>query len=119
MASIVATLDAMREEGVVEHAATIGRDHIGPALEELALKHDVIGEIRGTGVFWAIELVADAETRAPLPPSTMARIKSGLLARDLLPFVQDNRIHVVPPCVVTAEEVATAISIYDDVLGSL
>ena len=34
-----------------------------------------------------------------------------------LPFVQDNRIHVVPPCVVTAAEVAQALSIYDDVIG--
>jgi taurine--2-oxoglutarate transaminase len=46
----------------------------------------------------------------------MGRLKSALVERGLLPFVQDNRIHVVPPCVVTADEVADAMAIYDDVL---
>ena len=49
----------------------------------------------------------------------MGRIKSDLIARNLIPFIMENRIHVVPPCVVTPDEVAEAISIYDDVLGSL
>jgi taurine--2-oxoglutarate transaminase len=118
-ASIVATLDAMEEEGIVAHAARIGRDVLGPGLHALADEHDVVGEVRGTGVFWAVELVSDRSTRAPLDASTMGRIKSGLLERGLIPFVQDNRIHVVPPCVVTEDEVAQALALYDDVLGTL
>ncbi|MFF2495354.1 aspartate aminotransferase family protein [Agromyces sp. NPDC058064] len=117
MASIVATLDAMAAEGIVEHAREIGAESIGPALEELAERHAVIGEVRGEGVFWAIELVADRKTREPLPAPAMGRIKAALVERGLLPFIQDNRIHVVPPCVVTAEEVADAMPIYDDVLA--
>jgi taurine--2-oxoglutarate transaminase len=118
-ASVVATLDAMESEGIVAHAARIGRETLGPGLRALADKHDVIGEVRGAGVFWAVELVADRDTRAPLPPAEMARIKAGLLERGLIPFVQDNRIHAVPPCVVTDDEVAQALAIYDDVLGGL
>jgi taurine--2-oxoglutarate transaminase len=117
MASIVAALDAMQDEGIVANAATIGRDHIGPALAGLAEKHEIIGEVRGTGVFWAIELVADRTTREPVAPAVMGRVKTELLARNLLPFVIDNRIHVVPPCVVTPDEVAEAVATYDDVLG--
>jgi taurine--2-oxoglutarate transaminase len=41
-----------------------------------------------------------------------------MVERGLLPFVQDNRIHVVPPCVVTAEDVAQAVAIYDEVLST-
>ncbi|MFF2277106.1 aspartate aminotransferase family protein [Agromyces sp. NPDC058126] len=119
MASIVATLDAMAAEGIVEHAREIGAESIGPALEELAERHPVIGEVRGEGVFWAIELVADRKTREPLSAAAMGRIKSALVGRGLLPFIQDNRIHVVPPCVVTAEEVAEAMPIYDDVLATV
>jgi taurine--2-oxoglutarate transaminase len=48
----------------------------------------------------------------------MGRLKSALVERGLLPFVQDNRIHVVPPCVVSPEEVAEAMAIYDGVLGT-
>ena len=118
MASIVATLDAMASEGIVDHAREIGAESIGPALEDLAERHQVIGEVRGEGVFWAVELVADRKTREPLAATAMGRIKSALVGRGLLPFVQDNRIHVVPPCVVTAEEVADAMAIYDEVLST-
>jgi taurine--2-oxoglutarate transaminase len=116
MASIIASIDAMRDEGIVEHAARIGADVLGPALRELAARHPVIGEVRGLGVFWALELVADPTTREPLPAAEMAGIKGGLLAAGLLPFVQDNRIHVVPPCIVTEDEVRRGVAILDAVL---
>ncbi len=118
MASVVATLDAMASEGIVDNARSIGENDIGPALTELADRHEVIGEVRGEGVFWAMELVADADTREPLPAAAMGRLKSAMVERGLLPFVQDNRIHVVPPCVVTAEDVAEAMAIYDEVLST-
>ncbi|TFC85444.1 aspartate aminotransferase family protein [Cryobacterium sp. TmT2-59] len=117
MASIVAALDAMENEGIVANAARIGRDRLAPGLAELAEKHPIIGEVRGEGVFWALELVADRETCEPLRGAVMGRIKAELLARNLLPFLADNRIHVVPPCVVTDAEVAEALAIYDEVLS--
>ena len=40
-------------------------------------------------------------------------------ARGLVPFAADNRIHVVPPCVVTEDEVAEALAVYDEVLTLL
>ncbi len=116
MASIIASIDAMRDEGIIENAASIGRDALGPGLAELAERHAVIGEVRGLGVFWALDLVSDPATKAPLPAADMAGLKAGLLARGILPFVQDNRIHVVPPCVVTAEQVAVALEALDAVL---
>lgn len=119
MASIVAAQDAMANEGIVDNAGRIGTDVLGPALNDLAQKHPIIGEVRGEGVFWAVELVVDRETREPVPTAVMARIKSELLARRLLAITQDNRIHVVPPCIVTDDEVAEAVAVYDEVLGLL
>lgn len=116
MASIVAALDAMQNEGIVDNAARIGRDVLASGLANLAERYPLIGEVRGAGVFWAMELVTDRATREPVPPAVMGRIKGELLARNLLPFVQDNRIHVVPPCVVTDDEVAEALAIYSEVL---
>ncbi|MBN9223388.1 MAG: hypothetical protein ABS63_04695 [Microbacterium sp. SCN 70-27] len=117
-AAAVATIEAMTSEGIVEHAHAIGVDVLGPALAGLAERHDVIGEVRGEGVFWALELVSDRATREPVSAAVMGRIKSALFERDLLPFISENRIHVVPPCVVTAEEIAQAVAIYDDVLST-
>ncbi|MGO4105580.1 aspartate aminotransferase family protein [Leifsonia sp. YAF41] len=117
MASIIAALDAMESEGIVTNAERIGTDVLAPGLAALAAKHPIIGEVRGVGVFWALDLVADPETRAPVGATVMGRIKAELLARNLLPFLADNRVHVVPPCVVTDAEVAEALAIYDEVFG--
>ena len=118
-ASIVAALTAMADEGVVEHAAAIGERHLGPGLRALAERYDVIGEVRGLGVFWALELVSDRATKAPLDVPTMGRLKADLTRRGLLPFIGDNRVHVVPPANVTAEEVRTALRVLDEGLAAL
>jgi taurine--2-oxoglutarate transaminase len=119
MASIVATLDAMESEKMVEHAAEIGEKHLGPGLRALAEKHPIIGEVRGLGVFWALDLVDDPETRHPVSGAVIGDVKKRLMAAGLLPFTADNRIHVVPPCNVTADEVARALAIYDEVFTAL
>ncbi|CAN5226441.1 aspartate aminotransferase family protein [soil metagenome] len=117
MAAIVATIGAMEDEHIVENAARIGTDVLGPGLAELAERHEIIGEVRGRGVFWALELVSDRATRAPLPASAMSHVKSELMGRGLLPFLADNRIHVVPPCIVTDDQVHTALAVYDEALA--
>ena len=120
MASIVGALDAMESEGIVANAKRVGADVIGPGLRALQAKHpSIIGEMRGLGVFWALDLVADPETREPVAPSVIAALKKSLLSLGLLPFFADNRLHVVPPCVVTDDEVARALDIYDQAFSSL
>ncbi|GAA1982029.1 aspartate aminotransferase family protein [Microbacterium pumilum] len=118
-ASIVGSIDAMQDEGIVEHARRIGTEVIGPGLQALAERHPLIGEVRGEGVFWAIELVSDRETREPVGADVIGRLKGALVSRGLVPFSADNRIHVVPPCVVTEDEAARALAIYDEGLTSV
>ncbi|WP_430593462.1 aspartate aminotransferase family protein [Humidisolicoccus flavus] len=115
-ASAVASITAIEDEAIIENARSIGREVLAPGLTALAERHPAIGEVRGTGVFWALELVADRETREPLPAEATAAVKSAMLSRGLLPFVADNRIHVVPPCTVSPDEARTALSIYDESL---
>ncbi|WP_369745957.1 aspartate aminotransferase family protein [Paenarthrobacter sp. AMU7] len=118
-ASIVASIEAFEEENIVGNAARIGADHLEPGLNALAAKHDAIGEVRGRGVFWALELVEDRQTRTPVSSAFMGKLKAELLHRGLLPFIADNRVHVVPPAVVTPEEVRQALAIYDDALTAV
>jgi 4-aminobutyrate aminotransferase-like enzyme len=118
-ASIIASIDAMEDEGIVEHARGIGAERIGPGLRSLADKHPLIGEVRGEGVFWAMELVTDRETREPVGAAVIGKLKTELTARGLMPFAAENRIHVVPPCVVTDDEVSQAMTIYDEALTSV
>ncbi|WP_138419297.1 aspartate aminotransferase family protein [Sinomonas gamaensis] len=118
-ASIVASIEAFEDEDIVGHAARIGRDHLAPGLARLAAEHPVIGEVRGAGVFWALELVEDQDTRKPVPAALIGQLKTELVTRGLLPFTADNRIHVVPPAVVTPDEVARALETYDDALTAV
>ncbi|MEW1913950.1 aspartate aminotransferase family protein [Kitasatospora sp. NPDC085895] len=123
-ASAVATINAMAEEGIVENAKRIGESVIGPGLRELAERHPSIGEVRGLGVFWALDLVKNRETREPLVPynaagpanAPMAELAAACKQRGLWPFVNMNRFHVVPPCTVSAEEAKAGLAILDEVL---
>jgi len=115
-ASAVATLEAMADERVVENARTIGETVIGPRLGAMASEIEEIGEVRGRGVFWAMELVEDRETRTPVPAQRIATIKNRMLERGVLGFFAENRIHVVPPAVITAEEADRGLDVIADVL---
>jgi taurine--2-oxoglutarate transaminase len=119
MSAIVATIDAMREEKIVENAAHVGNGVLAEGLRALAAKHDVIGDVRGLGVFWALELVSDRSKKTPLSAAAMGQLKASMLSQGLLPFVAENRIHVVPPCIVREEEVKEALAVYDKALSSL
>ncbi|MBT0773381.1 aspartate aminotransferase family protein [Kineosporia sp. J2-2] len=114
-AAAVATIRTMEDDAVVENAARLGSDVIGPALRELSEQHDWIGEVRGTGCFWALELVADRDTREPLAPyggssPQMAAVLKACREEGLLPFANYNRIHVVPPLNIGDDEAREGIA---------
>ena len=123
-ASAVASINIFKEEKIVENAKNIGATVIGPELEKLKAKHPSIGEVRGLGVFWAIELVRNRETREPLVPfnaagadaKPMLDIAAACKKEGLWPFAHFNRMHVVPPCTISADEVREGIAIIDQAL---
>lgn len=116
MGAIVATQEAMEEEHIVDNAYTIGKDVLGPQLTALYDKHPKIGEVRGKGVFWAVEMVADRTTKEPLDDATMKQIVAEGDKRGLILGVHNNRIHVTPPCVISADEATQGVEILDQVL---
>jgi taurine--2-oxoglutarate transaminase len=121
-ASIVASIDAMKEEHIVENAKSIGETVLGPGLRALQDKHPVMGDVRGLGVFWGVDLVTDRATREPLAPyggtsPAMTELVAESKKRGLMPFTNFNRLHVVPPCVVTEAEAKEGLDILDEVLS--
>ena len=123
-AAAVASINIFKEEKIVEHARMLGKDVIGPALEKIKAKHPSVGDVRGLGVFWAIELVKNRETREPYVPfnasgpdaKPMMDLIVACKERNLWPFTHFNRIHVVPPCNTPVEDVKTGLAIIDEVL---
>jgi len=123
-ASAVASITAFQEEGIVENARRLGDDVIGPELRAMAERHPSVGEVRGLGAFWAIELVRDRATREMYVPfnasgadaAPMVELTKACRARGLWVFSHFNRIHVTPPLNTSDDDVRLGLSILDDVL---
>lgn len=124
-ASAVASIRILQEEGIVEHARRLGECVVAPGLAALSERHPSVGDVRGLGVFWAIELVRDRSTREPLVPFNAAGVDAAPMReftaectrRGLWPFVHFNRTHVVPPCTTSAEEIGLGLEILDEALN--
>jgi taurine---2-oxoglutarate transaminase len=123
-ASAVASMKAFEDEGILAHVRMLERDVWAPGLAKLAEAHPSVGEVRGVGCFWAVELVRDPETREPLVPfnasgadaAPMNELAAACKARGLWPFIHFNRLHVVPPLVITVEDANLLLQILDDAL---
>ena len=110
-AAAVASIEAFREEGIVENAAEQGR-FLAEALPRLAEKHPSVGEVRGLGLFWGLELVKDRETREPLVPfnasgadmAPVARMAKAAMDKGLYLMTHWNVVMVAPPLVISREE---------------
>ena len=123
-ASAVASIEAFKEEGVVENSAEMG-GVFAEKLRELQEKHPSIGDVRGLGCFWGIELVKDRETREPLVPfnasgeafAPVARVSKAALERGLYLMTHWNVIMVCPPLTITRDEIDEGIGILDEALS--
>src|SRR4029079_17232480 len=123
-ASAIASIEAFQEEGIVENAAKIGAD-LGDALRGLADRHPSIGDVRGLGCFWGVELVKNRETREMLVPynaggeaaAPVSRLAKAALDQGLYLMTHWNVIMVVPPLTITREEAEEGVAILDDVLS--
>ena len=118
-ATAVASINIFEDEGIIDHARMLGNDVIGPRLRQMAQSRRAVGEVRGLGVFWAIEIVADRDSRAPVDAATMGRLAGFCKQQGVWPFVAANRIHVVPPCNVSIEDANTGLDVIDQALALL
>ena len=122
-ASAVASIQAFQEESVVENAAAMG-DWFADALGGLAERHPSVGDVRGLGCFWGLELVKNRATREMLVPynasgeaaAPVGRVAKAALERGLYLMTHWNVIMVVPPLTITREEAEEGVAILDDVL---
>lgn len=120
----VESVRTFEDERILERVRTLGADVIGPRLREIADRHPSVGEVRGLGFFWAVELVRDRETREPLVPfnasgpaaAPMAAVVAAVKERGVWPFVHFNRLHVAPPLVTSADDLEHGLAAIDAAL---
>jgi taurine--2-oxoglutarate transaminase len=123
-ATAVASMNIFEEEQILERARHLGNEVFGPGLEELKAKHPSVGDVRGLGCFWAIELVKNRETKEMFVPfnasgadaAPMVEVVTACKAAGLSPFAHFNRLHVTPPLVISDEDARLGLEIIDQAL---
>ncbi|MCX6524500.1 MAG: aspartate aminotransferase family protein [Actinobacteria bacterium] len=123
-ATAVASMNIFEEENILERSRHLGKEVFGPGLEELKAKHPSVGDVRGLGCFWAIELVKNRETKEMFVPfnasgadaAPMVEVVTACKAAVLSPFAHFNRLHVTPPLVISDEDARLGLEIIDQAL---
>ncbi len=120
----LAAIEVIERDGILGAVRDLAEDVLRPGLARLAARHECVGEVRGVGAFWAVELVRDRDSREPLVPfnaTGAARgprntLGAGCRAAGVWPLIAGNRIHIAPPLTATPDEIQEGLSVLDHVL---
>ncbi|GAA3942564.1 aspartate aminotransferase family protein [Microbacterium soli] len=120
----VATFEVFERDGILDRVRDLGSRVVEPRLQEIARRHPSVGDVRGRGLFWAIELVRDQETREPLVPfnasgpdaAPVAAVAAECRKSGLWPFTHFNRVHVAPPLVISEDDLIRGLDVIDHAL---
>lgn len=116
-----ATIDVYEDENLIENSKNMGKV-LGNRLEKIKEKHLSVGDVRCIGLFSAVELVKNKETREALvpygrdPEKIMGRIVGILKERGFSTYSHENCIIIAPPLIIKEEELIEALDIFDEVL---
>jgi taurine--2-oxoglutarate transaminase len=119
-----ANLEVYEEEGLIDRARRLG-EVLGDRLRRLADKHSVIGDVRGKGLYWGVELVKDRATKEPWAPfarsgpSPLKALQSRALERGTYLIGQANVFVAAPPLVVSEEQIEEGVRAIDGALADV
>jgi 4-aminobutyrate aminotransferase-like enzyme len=115
----MAVLDVLRDEGLLENAQKVGA-YVLAGMRDLQKRHPIIGDIRGTGMFFAVEMVTDRETKQPASARTKEIVNSmrehGVLISRIGPT--DSVLKIRPPMTFSTQNADLLLGTLDSVLGA-
>jgi taurine--2-oxoglutarate transaminase len=114
-AAALATIEAYKEDKIFENAKKVGK-YLGARLEELKVKHPSVGDVRYIGLFSALELVKNLETKLPMD---ITPLKNFMVENGVYVFNFKNILFVVPPLVITEEQLDEGLNLLDGGLAEL
>ncbi len=120
----VESIRTFEDDDVVGQARRMGEEVLGPELRKIAERHPSVGEVRGLGCFWALDLVRNRTTREPLVPfnasgaaaAPMNELMGACKAAGVWPMAHFNRLQVAPPLIITPAEARQGLAMIDQAL---
>ncbi|MDR2631996.1 MAG: aminotransferase class III-fold pyridoxal phosphate-dependent enzyme [Treponema sp.] len=118
----IATVNYYKEHKILDNVKDRGAE-LQSMLQSLKEKHRSVGDVRSIGLFAAVELVKDRETREALvpygkdPQGIMKKINGELSRRGFMTYTHENMILIAPPLIITKEQLAEEMPTLDIVLG--
>ncbi len=120
----VACLKYYDDAKILENVNASGKV-LGEELEALKEKYEIVGDVRYIGLFSAIELVRDRETKAPLveygkdPAGIMKSIIGKLKEKGFMTYSHENMILICPPLIITPEQIKEEMKKVDEVIAEI
>ncbi|MEM6936527.1 MAG: aminotransferase class III-fold pyridoxal phosphate-dependent enzyme, partial [Pseudomonadota bacterium] len=117
-AAAMAVLEVIEDEGLVANAEVVGR-HVLEGFNALKARHELVGDVRGKGLFFGVDLVLDRERKTPAPAET-ARVVNEMRRRGVIMSSigeHGNVLKMRPPLPFSTANADQLISTLDDVLG--
>jgi len=125
LAPAVATIHEMQRLGLVERAKRVGA-YLGEKLKALAARHSSIGEVRGLGMFWAVDLVRDKETKQPFntmqdkisgAPLVVDQVATDMMKRGVTVQAWISHFVIAPPLIISEAEIDSGVAALDAALA--
>src|SRR5262249_35797368 len=125
LAPAVATIHEMQRLNLVDRAKKVGA-YLGEKLKALAGKHPSIGEVRGLGMFWALDLVRNKDTKQPLntmqdkisgTPLVVDQVAGEMMKRGVTVQAWISHFVVAPPLIISEAEIDLGVAALDQALG--
>lgn len=120
----VACVNYYLDNNILDHVQEVGKV-LGEELEECKASFKCVGDVRYIGLFSAIELVKDKETREALvpygsdPENIMGKIIGKLAAKKFLTYSHENMVIIAPPLIITAEQIKEEMAKVKEVLAEV
>ncbi len=117
-AAALATMEAIEQEGLLDKAKADSQ-FMREKLLEMKAKYPVIGDVRGIGMLWGIELVTDHESKARAYDEAEAVLYQCLNNGVSFKVSQGNVIQLSPPLIITREQLTEALAIFEEAIAKV
>jgi len=124
LAPAIAAINEIKRLNLIERAVEMG-EYLGKKLNELKEKHKSIGDVRGKGLFWAVEIVKDKSSKEPFnnkeekvagKPLTVNKVTTEMMNNGIYMQGWISHFVIAPPLIITKEEIDSAIKVFDEAL---